>query len=143
MEKEILRLLYVNPDGLPCKTLEKKACLSIQEIKECLNVLMEKELITDTKDCILTEKGVKYCEDLFAYDWIVLREKLKLCEELYDEVIKLETKNNDAEAFKNKVRHMLLVEQMTCVDALTEYLDEQKEGEFEKEDVNFSSGGCS
>ena len=141
MEKEILRLLYTNPFGLPYKTLEEKACLSIQEIKECLNVLMEKELITDTEDCILTEKGVKYCENLFAYDWIVIKEKLKLCEELYDEIIKLETKNN-AEAFKNKVRHMLLVEQMTCVDALTEYLDEQKE-EFEKEDVNSSGDGCS
>ena len=141
MEKEILRLLYANPFGLPRKTLEKKACLSIQEIKECLNVLMEKELITDTEDCILTEKGVKYCENLFMYDWIVLREKLKLCEELYDEVIKLETKG-DAEAFKNKVRRMLLVEQMTYVDALTEYLDEQKE-EFEKEDVNSSGDGCS
>ena len=141
MKKEILRLLYTNPFGLPYKTLEEKACLSIQEIKECLNVLMEKKLITDTEDCILTEKGVKYCENLFAYDWIVIKEKLKLCEELYDEIIKLETKNN-AEAFKNKVRHMLLVEQMTCVDALTEYLDEQKE-EFEKEDVNSSGDGCS
>ena len=142
MKKEILRLLYANPDGLTRKTLEKKAYFSIQEIKECLNVLMEKELITDTEDCILTEKGVKYCENLFTYDWIVIKEKLKLCEELYDEVIKLETKG-DAEAFKNKVRRMLLVEQMTCVDALTEYLDEQKEGEFEKEDVNSSSDGCS
>lgn len=142
MEKEILRLLYANPDGLPCKTLEEKVCFSIQEIEEYLKVLMGKELITDNEDCILTEEGVKYCENLFTYDWIVLKEKLKLCEELYDEVIKLEAKG-DAEAFKNKIRRMLLVEQMTCVDALTEYLDEQKEGEFEKEDVNSSSDGCS
>ena len=141
MEKEILRLLYANPDGLPCKTLEEKVCFSIQEIEKYLKVLMGKELITDNEYCILTEKGVKYCENLFTYDWIVIKEKLKLCEELYDEVIKLEAKG-DAEAFKNKIRRMLLVEQMTCVDALTEYLDEQKE-EFEKEDVNSSGDGCS
>ena len=141
MEKEILRLLYANPDGLTRKTLKEKAYFSIQEIEEYLKVLMGKELITDDENCILTTEGFRYCENLFAYDWIVLREKLKLCEELYDEVIKLEAKDN-AEAFKNKIRHMLLVEQMTCVDALTEYLDEQKE-EFEKEDVNSSRSGCS
>ena len=141
MEKEILRLLYANPDGLTRKILKEKAYFSIQEIEEYLKILMRKKLITDDENCILTADGVKYCENLFTYDWIVIKEKLKLCEELYDEVIKLEVKG-DAEAFKNKIRRMLLVEQMTCVDALTEYLDEQKE-EFEKEDVNSSGDGCS
>ena len=92
MEKEILRILYANPDGLPRKTLKEKAYFSIQEIEEYLKVLMGKELITDDENCILTTEGFRYCENLFAYDWIVLREKLKLCEELYDEVIKLEAK---------------------------------------------------
>jgi predicted transcriptional regulator len=141
MKKEVLRILYANPNGLARETIEEKACVSFQEIEEYLNVLMEKELIIDDKDCLLTTEGFRYCEDLFAYDWIVLKEKLKLCEELYDEVIKLKAKG-DAEAFKNKIRRMLLVEQMTYVDALTEHLDEKKE-EFEKEDVNSSKNGYS